>query len=261
MLPGGLCYRAVGAGPDLVYFPPFAPHHRLTRGLARTIEIALLRRIASGGFRVCSINRRIGLAPGATIADMASDYADAIRERFGKPVDVLGFSTGGAIALSFAENHGTLLRRLVVASAAHRLSPVGFEASRMAAERAEAGDVRGFQRAMAPAAARSKPLILAAAAFGSVLGPLMVGRQWDPADAVITLRADMRIDVEGRLGDIKAPTLIISGEWDPSYPPPLVAVLASRIPHARRRLYRRTGHGVILNRRFVRDVARFLHYR
>jgi pimeloyl-ACP methyl ester carboxylesterase len=124
--------------------------------------------------------------------------------------------------------------------------------------RAEANDVRGFQSAMAPAAARSKPLVLAAAAFGWLVGPLMLERDWDPTDAVITLRADMTIDVEPRLGEIAAPTLIISGEWDPSYPPHLTAELERRIPHARRIVYRRTGHGVVLKRRFARDLAEFL---
>ena len=118
--------------------------------------------------------------------------------------------------------------------------------------------MRGFQMAMAPAAARAKPLVLAAAAFGWMFGPLLLGRTWDPSDAVITLRAELSIAVEERLGQIKAPILIISGTRDPSYPPELTTALAARIPHARRLLYHHTGHGVILKKQFVGDLAEFL---
>ena len=245
VLAGGLAYRAVGAGPPLVYFPPFAPTHALTTGLSRTIELRILRRFAAGGFRVYAMNRRSGLQPGTTMRDLATNYAQAIRERFAHPVDVLGFSTGGAIALTLATDEPAVVCRLVLASAAHHLSPVAWEACRRAAERAEAGDRRGFQVAMAPAAALSKPAQLAAATFGWLLAPIALGRDWDPSDAVITLRADLTIDVESRLGRVTAPTLIISGARDPSYPPAITADLAARLPMAKRIIYPQTGHSVI----------------
>lgn len=258
ILAGGLPYRALGSGPALTYFPPFAPYHKLTTGLSRKIEIGILRSLAAGGFRVYSINRRPGLAPGTTLTDLAAHYAQAIAQTFAKPVDILGFSTGGAIALNFATDYPNLVRRLVLASAAHRLSKVAWEACKKAAERAEAHDSRGFQAAMAPAAALSKPAQLAAALFGWLLAPLSLGRDWDPSDAVITLRADMSIDVESRLAGIRAPTLIISGEWDPSYPPEITNELAARIPNAQRIIYQRTGHGVVIKKRFVQDLVEFL---
>lgn len=190
-LTGGLPYRAVGQGSPLIYFPPFAPYRTLTTGLSRWIEVGILRRFARGGFRVYAINRRPDLATHTTIQDLAEQYAAAIMKHFPLPVDMLGFSTGGAIALTFAADHPQLLHRLVLASAAHRLSAVAWEACRKAAERAEAHDVRGFQAAMAPTAAQSKVAQAAAAAFGWLLAPLTVGKHWNPSDAVITLRADM----------------------------------------------------------------------
>lgn len=257
-LAGGLAYRAVGAGLPLVYFPPFAPTHALTTGFSRAIELRILRRFASTGVRVYAINRRVGLRPGTTMDDLATDYAAAISERFDRPVDILGFSTGGAIALTLAAAYPGMVCRLVLASGAHHLSPVAAAACRRAAERAEAGDGRGFQAAMAPAAALRKPAQLAAATFGWLLAPLALGRDWDPADAVITLRADLSIDVEARLHRVTAPTLIISGANDPSYPPAITADLERRLAHAERLVYPRTGHGVILARRFIADVKTFL---
>jgi pimeloyl-ACP methyl ester carboxylesterase len=121
------------------------------------------------------------------------------------------------------------------------------------------GDRRGVQVALAPTAALSRLAQWAAAAFGWLLAPLALGRDWDPSDAVITLRADLGIDVAARLDHIVAPTLIISGARDPSYPPALTAELAARLPAATRVVYPRTGHGVILHRRFVGDLRGFLH--
>jgi pimeloyl-ACP methyl ester carboxylesterase len=257
-LTGGLPYRAVGEGAPLMYFPPFAPYHSLTTGFSRWIEVGILRRLARGGFRVYAINRRPGLVASTTMADLAADYAAAIQKHFPTPVDILGFSTGGAIALTFAVHHPQLLRRLVLASAAHHLSATAWEACRKAAERAEAHDVRGFQAAMGPTAARSKTAQRAAAAFGWLLAPLTVGSNWNPSDAVITLRADMEIDVTARLSSVTAPTLVISGANDPSYPPAIIAALVALLPNARSIVYPRTGHGVIVKRQFVHDFTTFL---
>ncbi|MFN8441325.1 MAG: alpha/beta fold hydrolase [Caldilineaceae bacterium] len=258
LLATALPYRAVGAGQTLLYFPPFAPYHELTTGFSRTIELNILRRFAAGGFRVYQVNRRPGLATGTTMHDLAADYARAIEQHFSQPVDILGFSTGGAIALNFAAEYPHLLRRLVLASAAHRLSPVAWNASKQAAERAEARDRRGFQMAMAPAAALSKPAQMAAAAFGWLLAPLTLKRDWNPSDAVITLRADMSIDVDSRLSTISTPTLIVCGDSDPSYPLAITAELTQKLPNARRIVYPRTGHGVVLHKRFVTDLVEFL---
>lgn len=258
LLAGTLPYRAVGSGQTLLYFPPFAPYHELTTGFSGTIELNILRRFATGGFRVYQVNRRPGLASGTTMRDLAADYARALEQHFDQPVDIVGFSTGGAIALNFAAEYPHLLRRLVLASAAHRLSPVAWNASEKAAERAEARDRRGFQMAMAPAAALSKPAQIAAAAFGWLLAPLTLRRDWNPSDAVITLRADMTIDVDSRLSTVSTPTLIVCGDSDPSYPPEITAKLAQKLPNARRIVYPGTGHGVVLHKRFVPDLVEFL---
>lgn len=258
LLDGGLPYRAVGTGRTLVYFPPFAPYHTPTTGLGRAIEVGLLRRFAAGGFRVVAIGRRPGLAPGTTMDDLAAQYARALAARFAGPVDILGFSTGGALVLTLAADFPERVQRLVLARAAHRLSSVAIAACARAARRAEWGGRRGFQAALAPAAANAKPARWAAAAFGWLLAPVALGRDRDPSDAVITLRADIGITVAARLGRVAAPTLIVCGECDPSSPPAITAELAEWLPDARRIVYPRAGHGVVTARRFPRDLAAFL---
>jgi pimeloyl-ACP methyl ester carboxylesterase len=52
---------------------------------------------------------------------MADDYARWTQPRFSGPVDVIGFSTGGAIAQYFAADHGQLVGRLVLSDTGCRL--------------------------------------------------------------------------------------------------------------------------------------------
>ncbi len=258
ILPGGLPFRALGAGEPLVYLPPFAPYNNLPTGLSRSIEVRIQRGLAAPGFRVFQVNRRPGLPAGTSMENLAGELASTLAATFARPVDVLGFSTGGALGLTLAANHPDRVRRLVVASAAHRMSSVARAACAAAAARAAAHDRRGFQAAMAPTATLSPIGRRLAAAFGWLVAPLFLGREWDPADAVITLRADLELDLSARLSDIRAPALIICGDSDPSYPEALTAELARGIPLCQRIVYPRTGHGVILARRFAADMAAFL---
>ncbi len=44
------------------------------------------------------------------------------QEEFNAPVDIIGISTGGSVALHFAALHPSLVRRLVIHSSAHTLN-------------------------------------------------------------------------------------------------------------------------------------------
>jgi pimeloyl-ACP methyl ester carboxylesterase len=101
-------------------------------------------------FTVRRISRRVGLAHGTTMQDLANDYAIALDEEFGEPVDVLGISTGGSIALQLAADRPELVSRLVVAGAACRLSEHGRRFQKRAAELSASGDRRGLSVMQAP---------------------------------------------------------------------------------------------------------------
>jgi pimeloyl-ACP methyl ester carboxylesterase len=105
VMKGGLPYLAVGEGPPLVVFPASAPSHANPTGLQRRLAARFLAPLARGGFAVYNVNRKVGLRPGATMADIAADYAVALGPAFGEPVDVLGISTGGSVAQQFAVDH------------------------------------------------------------------------------------------------------------------------------------------------------------
>jgi hypothetical protein len=96
-LKGGLPYISLGEGPPLVVFVAGGPSHANPTGWQRRYEARWLEPLARGGFTVYRVNRKVGLERGATtMADLAGDYALALEGEFaGRPVDVLGVSTGG----------------------------------------------------------------------------------------------------------------------------------------------------------------------
>ncbi|HEX3712359.1 MAG TPA: alpha/beta fold hydrolase [Trebonia sp.] len=66
-------------------------------------------------------SRRVDPPPGMTIADLADWHATAFRARFGEPVDLIGASGGGVVALQLALDHPQAARRLVLCVAASRI--------------------------------------------------------------------------------------------------------------------------------------------
>jgi len=255
---GGLPCRALGQGQPLVYLPPFAPYHALPTGFSRSIETRIQRGLARPGFRIYQLNRPLGLKAGTRMEDLAERVAHALATFFPEPVDVLGFSTGGALSVALAALAPERVKRLVVASGAHRMSDLARAACAEAARCAERRDRRGFQVAMAPTASLSPIGRRLAAIVGWLMAPLVLKPSWEPGDAVATLLADEHFDFLPQLERIRAATLIICGDSDPSYPQALTAELEASVRGARRLVYPRTGHGVLLHGRFVDDVAAFL---
>lgn len=76
---------------------------------------------------------------------------------------------------------------------------------------------------------------------------------------IATIEAEDAFDVGERLGEIRAPTLVVGGGRDRFYPPELFEETAERIPNARLVLYENRGHdGTFADRRFGRGVVAFL---
>ena len=254
---GGLPYLSFGEGPLLVVFPGLGMTNANPSGIQRWGEMRLLAPLART-FTIHRISRRVGLAYGTTIEVLASDYAGALEE-FGGPVDVLGISTGGSIALQFAVDRPELLRRLVVAGAACRLSEHRRRFQRCTAELSTSGDLRDLSMMQAPDITQSR---LGRRIVGGLLwlvGPLLIKRNWDPSDMISTIRADDPFDVGDRLGEISAPTHVIGGGRDRFYPTALFRETAEGIPNARLIIYENRAHGgTFVDRRFGRDVVAFL---
>ena len=203
------------------------------------------------------MNRKPGLPVGATIKDLAGHYAEAIARQFPGPVLVHGISTGGLIAQQFAIDHPQLVRRMVLAATACRLSPHGRAVQRRYAELTRQGRPRRAYAALGPALAAT---VAGGRAFAALLW--LVGgsqRVEDPSDMLVTVAAEDTFDACPQLHRITAPTLLVAGGRDRYYSPELFRQTAERIPHGRLRLYPGKGHaGVLTHKPAIREIVAFL---
>jgi len=188
------------------------------------------------------------------MADLADRHATAIAEHFGEPVDIIGISTGGAVALQVAVDRPLVVRRLVVVAAASWLGESGRDALRRYGARIAAG--RSGASILASILA---PRWLHWPAAAALWIAERLERRTDPALMLATIDAECAFDVTDRLGRIEAPTLVIGGARDRAFSPALFQATAAGIPRGRLILYPRAGHlGTMWNPRFGRDVAAFV---
>lgn len=255
VLASGMACLRIGAGRPLVMLPGLTAHHDLPRGMDRGFQRAQCSPLARNR-EVWWLNRRAGLPPGTTMADLAGDYAAALRQQFGEPVDVLGVSTGGSVALQLAADHPETVARLVIVSAAYRLGPYGRACQRETARWLRAGSTRRASAAMmsilgAHATTRRFMRIL-----GWLLGPVIFGRAG--TDLLATIDAEDAFDLHDRLAGITAPTLVIGGGRDACYGRELFEQTAALIPGGAALILPRHGHLGVQNRRIAREVLEFL---
>jgi pimeloyl-ACP methyl ester carboxylesterase len=254
VLTGGAPYLEFGTGSPLVVFRTVLPDSANPKGAARWAELRSLRSLAAR-FTVLTVGRRPGLEPGVTMAELAAHHAEELHARFDCAVDVFGLSTAGCLALQFAVDHPGLVRRLVVAAAGPRLGSEGRRVQREYTELLAAGRYRAAAAALAPTAADSRP---GRALMAALLG-LTAGRPADPDGMVAMLAAEDAFDIEDRLGEITAPTLMIAGARDALYPPELAERVAGGVRDGQLRVYEgRRHHTVMSDRRFSEDVIDFL---
>ena len=237
-LTAGLPYLRLGQGPPLVMAPGLSAEHANPTGLMRRVSLSSADPFA-GHFTVYLANRKAGLAPGSTMSDIAGDYAKAIEDDIGEPVALHGTSTGGSVALQLAIDHPHLVRRLVLAAAACRLSPHGRQMQAEVARLVKAGDQR-----------RALALLAESLAPGPLRHPAgalawLFGRSWaanDPADMLITIAAEDAFDAELGLDRVQAPTLVVGGSADPFYSEDLFRRTAAGIPNGRAVIFPGKGH-------------------
>ena len=244
-----------GSGAPTILLPGVGPgrHHPSAwdRTLLRLETAPLVRELD-----LWTLGRRRGLPEGTTMSDLADDVARAAAEIVDGPVDVVGTSTGGSIALQLAVDHPGLVRRLVLVSSAHRLGDGGREAQRRTAERLRAGDARGASAAMLGQTTTGVPASNALRRLGRMAHPVVVGDRHD--DLVVTLDAEDSFDVGDRLGEVAVPTLVVAGGADGFYPLDLVARTVAGLPDATLAVHPRSGHLGLGSRGVAREVLAHL---
>ncbi|MEV4896117.1 alpha/beta hydrolase [Nonomuraea sp. NPDC055795] len=240
-----------GAGEPLVVLRWFTPEHSAKPAAGeRPVLTALGER-----FRVHAVNRAPGMPEGTTMGDIAGQHAEAIGRRFGGPVDVLGMSSGGSLALQLAADHPEAVRRVVVAGAAYTLPPRTRLAQRRYTEAVAAGR-RGAHH-LAPLAG-ANPLTRAFfTALMWLADPAI--RPADPRDMLRFAQAEDSFDLRDRLAEIEVPALVVGGERDLAYTPELFRETADGLPYGKLLVYPGASHlGTFRHKRFAADVAGFL---
>jgi pimeloyl-ACP methyl ester carboxylesterase len=256
---GGLPYLAVGSGEPLIYLCGSTSSHRNPRpGVERTFTLRTVTPLAHAGFKVYFTNRWPGMALDTTFADVAERHAEAILDHFGRPVDVLGYSTGGSLTLQLIADRPDVVRRAVVASAAYTLGPVArrgqlemlyaLEATGRYSAKALVDGIEGYIR-FRWVRTLLTPFAMVAAKCITIESP---------TDAIAMLRAEDAFDVRDRLGDIQTETLVICGAQDYFWTPEMFAETAFRLADGKLIMYPDRGHAIVLAPEFVRDVTAFL---
>lgn len=206
------------------------------------------------------VGRKPNVPEDYTFADMADDYARMIRREFKKSVDVMGTSTGGQIGHYLAADHPDVVRKLVIISSAYRLSERGVEIERKAAEYFEQGKYGRSLAAILDFIWSSRIKRSVAKFFTRIFGKMVMGEIKYPNDFLTEIRGDREMNFKDRLKEIKAPTLVASGESDVGYTAEDVRATAEGIPNAELILYEGYGHNLVMaNRKQVQeDILEFL---
>jgi pimeloyl-ACP methyl ester carboxylesterase len=188
------------------------------------------------------------------MAELADRHARLLDQLFGEPVDLIGISTGGVIAMQLAVDHRRVIKRLIVGAAAAWLG--------------EEGRIKLARYGESVARGRSGARIIASVLMPRALEWLATPVFWmahrlekstDPSDMLATIDAEVGFDVRPRLAEIRTPILFIAGGRDRAFPLPLVDATAAAISGSRLIVYPRAGHiGTMMDRRFGNDVASFL---
>lgn len=253
-LTGGLPYNAIGAGPPVLVLQGLTFENRALKGFETRFGLGPFRQLARHR-RVFVVNRRPGMARGTTLSEMAADYAAVIEADFQPPVDVIGLSSGGTIAFYLAAEHPRLVRRLVLEDAGPRLTAAGQAFAATVGPLAEAGRWREVSQVFMGLVQAENAL---GRAMGRLFAPLMArGAPSDADEMLALLEAEAAHDFTPLLGEIEAPTLVLSGELDPFCGAAMAYETAAAIPDGRAIVYAEQRHGV-RGRQVQRDLVDFL---
>lgn len=270
----GLAVYAVGDGDPLLLFP--YPHGHTTEPMAQGV---LAEMLVATGRTVVTYD-----VPGAfrstrePIGDMAEMIraADEALDRLGipGPVDVVGHSMGGLAALGYAVERPERTQRLVLVTSLSGFPAAarwGFPGSAYRFYEADfwrvilwgiklnggRGDLalhKRLQNLMGRASYHDKSL------FAPVIVAPDDHGQGVPIRTIWSRNMYARLSYANRLGDVRAPALVLAGRHDPEAPLPCSEELAAGIPDARLVVFERSGHCPFVEEAdlFATTLAEFL---
>jgi pimeloyl-ACP methyl ester carboxylesterase len=256
----GLPYARLGDGDQvLVIFSGSELENKPLTGLALPSLQFGFGRLASA-FTVYMVSRKPGLPSGYTAQDMSNDFADMIRADIGKPVHVMGISSGGSSVLHFAADHPDLTERLIVAFSGYRMTEHGITMCQLWRDQALAGRWLDLYESMGLAIVEGAMPDWLVRPMMRYFGAAMLGKPKSGSDFAILLDADINLKVLDKLPRITAPTLVIGGDRDPFYSQEIMRETTAAIPNAKLELLS-GGHSAMKSqsRQFERQVLHFLN--
>jgi pimeloyl-ACP methyl ester carboxylesterase len=253
-----LYYEVHGEGPNLVLIEGLGYH---TWMWYRQIPEF------SGKFRTLIYdNRGVGLSdkpPGPYSHEQnADDLAALLNHLEWERTHVLGVSMGGFIAQTFALSYPGSVDRLVLVATGFggpNMVPIPMEAAQALLPRPDLPEEEQIRLAMPIAFGDRSWAEQHPEEFDRIVAWRL--EQMQPPEArMAQIMAGVAFNVENRLGEIRAPTLVIAGSEDNVVPPGNADLLAQSIPNARLDIIPGAGHLAFIEQpeRFNRDVIDFL---
>ena len=243
-------YRQFGSGPPLLL---------IAGGFSSMVEWGpFLPQRLGRHFRVTMFdNRGVGYstdqpARPLTIELMADDSAHLLDALGIRKALVVGWSTGGEIALTMAVRHPNKLSALVTSGGtAGGPTAVQPSAKTEAAFRSSGlSAATGLLDSLFPASARAAALAYVAGLLA--IPPEKVGRQIARRQGQAEIRFARTSGTYNALPRIKVSTLVTNGALDRLVPPANARIIAGRIPRARLVIFRGAAHMMMFQ-----DMDRF----
>ena len=204
--------------------------------------------LGEAGYRVLAPDLRgFGRSPwpgATTVPAMAEDMALLLEKLKASPAHVVGISMGGTVALQLALDFPERVRSLVLVNTFARLRPQGVRGLLYFPVRMALLYTLGLETQARLVAKRIFPHPHQEALRAQLRHRIA---QTDPRAYRAAMWALARFNVEDRLGDVRAPTLVITGDEDTTVPPATQRLLAERIPGAQQVTIPGAGHAVILD--------------
>jgi pimeloyl-ACP methyl ester carboxylesterase len=192
---------------------------------------------------------RSGYPGCASIALMVQDFIALLDALQIHCADVVGLSMGGTQALQLALDHPARVHHLVLANTFASLRPRSLKVWAYFLLRFGMVHLLGIETQANYVANRIFPLPEQEFVRKEMIAQV---QQASPAGYRAAMRSLGRFDVTRRLGEIRLPTLVITGDRDTTVPPGVQSILVQRISGARQAVIPGAGHAAS-----VEDPAAF----
>jgi pimeloyl-ACP methyl ester carboxylesterase len=231
-------------GPKLVVFTGSELEHQPPTKTAQQGFYLGLKRLTRT-YSIYLTSRKPDLPYGYTAQDMSNDFAEMIRRDIGRPVHIMGMSSGGSSAMHLAADHPDIVDKLVLAMTGYRLNENGKRVAEIWRDLALAEDWRALYQRMGVDVAEGSTPEWITRLMMRLFGRALLGVPKSGSDFAIVLDSDIHLNVVDKLPSICQPTLVIGGEKDPFYGADNIRETARLIPNAELCLLKDGGHAVV----------------